>query len=296
MIEFELVQTLEGHEHPIYALCPSEKEHIFFSAGGEAAVVEWSLKKMQPIKVVYKSSGSIYFLHSVVEYPYLISGDRNGVLSIFDFNQQKLVYQQQVSSAAIFNIKNIGNQLYLINEKGELIHFNLDSFQKVETFSLSNQALRTMCIGHHTLYISGKDLVVYEFDLKSQNISKKISDHTLPVFSSIYDLEDQILYTGSRDAHIKKWNEHELIKSIPAHYFAVNDLQFNNSKEYIISASMDKTIKVWSKELELLAIADASKNKGHMKSVNRLAISKYEDFIMSASDDRNILVWKIIKV
>ena len=36
---------LEGHKHPIYALAGSSKPHIVFTAGGEGAVVEWSLKK-----------------------------------------------------------------------------------------------------------------------------------------------------------------------------------------------------------------------------------------------------------
>ena len=248
------------------------------------------------ITVRYKSSGSIYYLHSVKEYPYLISGDRNGVLSIFDFVKQQLIYQKQVSSAAIFNIKNIDNRLYFVNEKGELYQFDLEKLELVTTIKVSDQALRTISIGINKLYVAGKDLKLYEFDLESNSILAIQSSHPLPIFSSVFDTEEEVLFTGSRDAHIKKWKSTDLMKEVPAHYFAVNDLQFDATNEYLISASMDKSIKVWTKNLVLLAIADANKNKGHQKSVNRLAISKYEDYILSASDDKNIFVWKIIKV
>ena len=42
---------LIGHKHPIYALAGSSKPHIVFTAGGEGAVVEWSLKKKKDFKI-----------------------------------------------------------------------------------------------------------------------------------------------------------------------------------------------------------------------------------------------------
>jgi WD40 repeat protein len=293
MIELELVKVLEGHEHPVYALSNSQKEHIIFSGGGEAAVVEWSLKTMSPIKVMYKSPGSIYYLHSPIEFPYLISGDRAGVLTIFDFISQKIIHQKQISKSAIFNIKNIQHNLFIATEEGSLISFDLNNLSKTAELKLSNLSLRTISINNNHLYVAGKDLLIHQVKLDDFSIEKQWQAHEMPVFSSVYDRINQQLITGARDAQIKFWFT-ENNNNLAAHYFAVNDLQISNDDRYLISASMDKTIKVWDLESRnLVAIADAQKNMGHTKSVNRLAISKFEDYIVSASDDKNLMVWKI---
>jgi WD40 repeat protein len=293
MIELELVKVLEGHEHPIYALSNSQKEHIIFSGGGESAVVEWSLKTMSPIKVMYKSAGSIYFLHSPIDYPYLISGDRAGVLSIFDFISQKLIFQKQVAKSAIFNIKNIQHNLYLSTEEGALILFDLNELKKMSEINLSTLSLRTISINNDQLFVAGKDLNVYQINTQNFSLEKQWQAHEMPIFSSVYDRINQQLITGARDAQIKFWFSNTN-NDLAAHYFAVNDLQISNDERYLISASMDKTIKVWDLESRnLMAIADVQKNMGHTKSVNRLAISKFEDYIVSASDDKNLMVWKI---
>lgn len=293
MIELELVKVLEGHEHPIYALSNSQKEHIIFSGGGEAAVVEWSLKTMSPIKVMYKSPGSIYYLHSPIEYPYLISGDRAGVLTIFDFISQKIIHQKQIAKSAIFNIKNVQHNLYIATEEGALISFDLNNLSKTAELKLSNLSLRTISINNNQLYVAGKDLLIHQINLDDFALEKQWHAHEMPVFSSVYDRINQQLITGARDAQIKFWfTENE--NNLAAHYFTVNDLQISNDERYLISASMDKTIKVWDLESRnLLAIADVQRNSGHTKSVNRLAISKLEDYIVSASDDKNLMVWKI---
>lgn len=293
MIELELVKILEGHEHPVYALSNSQKEHIIFSGGGESAVVEWSLKTMSPIKVMFKSAGSIYFLHSPIEFPYLISGDRAGVLSVFDFISQKLIYQKQISKSAIFNIKNIADKLFISTEEGVLILFDINNLKKNDELKLSMLSLRTISLNNEQIFVAGKDLNIYQINTQNFSLEKQWHAHEMPIFSSVYDRINQQLITGARDAQIKFWFSNT-DNDLPAHYFAVNDLQITNDERFLVSASMDKTIKVWDLESRnLLAIADAQKNQGHTKSVNRLAISKFEDYIVSASDDKNLMVWKI---
>lgn len=293
MIELELVKILEGHEHPVYALSNSQKEHIIFSGGGESAVVEWSLKTMSPIKVMFKSAGSIYFLHSPIEFPYLISGDRAGVLSVFDFISQKLIYQKQISKSAIFNIKNIADKLFISTEEGVLILFDINNLKKIDELKLSMLSLRTISLNNEQIFVAGKDLNIYQINAQTFSLEKSWQAHEMPIFSSVYDRINHQLITGARDAQIKFWFS-ESNNDLAAHYFAVNDLQINNDERYLISASMDKSIKVWDLESrDLLAIADQLKNVGHTKSVNRLAISKFEDYIVSASDDKNLMVWKI---
>lgn len=295
MIELEKFGELEGHEHPIYSLSASQKEHILFSGGGEGAVVEWSLKTMKPIKIMFKTKASIYSLHCPKTLPLLISGDREGKISIFHFIEQKLIFQEKLSSSPIFGMISFNNHLYFISEDGFLRILDLHAFQIISEIKISEQALRCISINEEDemIYVSGKDHKIHHYSIKENRVLRSEEQHTLPVFSLQYDAKNKQLLSGSRDAQIKVWRIDNTI-NIPAHMYAVNDLLLIPDTDYFVSASMDKSIKVWNaKSLELLAIADQYKNNGHHKSVNALAYIPYQNLILSASDDRMIHVWKL---
>lgn len=295
MVKLKKVANLEGHEHPIYALCISQKEHILFSAGGEGAVVEWSLKNMAPIKVMFKTRATIYSLHCPKSLPLLISGDRNGQISIFDFIQQKIVFQKQLTEKPIFGMLSVGNLLYFISEDGTLRTFDLVQFKIIEEHLIANESLRSIAFSEHDqlIYIGAKDNRIYSYSIIEKRVIRSDEEHTLPVFSLAYDEQAQVLYSGSRDAQIKIWNDNKT-ENIAAHLYAVNDLLLISETNFLISASMDKSIKVWDKDTQqLLAIGDAQRNDGHQKSVNVLAYTVFENYVISAGDDRMIFVWTL---
>jgi WD40 repeat protein len=295
MVKLKKVANLEGHEHPIYALCISQKEHILFSAGGEGAVVEWSLKKMAPIKVMFKTRATIYSLHCPKSLPLLISGDRNGQISIFDFIQQKIVFQKQLTEKPIFGMLSVGNLLYFISEDGTLRTFDLVQFKIIEENLIANESLRSIAFNEHDqlIYIGAKDNRIYSYSIIEKRVIRSDEEHTLPVFSLAYDEQAQVLYSGSRDAQIKIWNDNKT-ENIAAHLYAVNDLLLIPETNFLLSASMDKSIKVWDKDTQqLLAIGDAQRNDGHQKSVNVLAYTVFENYVISAGDDRMIFVWTL---
>lgn len=286
---------MPGHEHPIYALSISQKNHILFSGGGEAAVVEWSLKRMEHIKVLFKTSGSIYNLLSTEHYPYLLSADKNGQLSIFDFEQQKLVFQKQVAAEAIFAMAQLGSVLYYVSQDGYLRSFDLEKFTLIEQVKISDQALRSVCIDKlsNNIYVAGKDLLIYQLSLSNLKVINTYAGHTLPIFTLAYDNINGQLLSGARDAQVKSWTPLKE-ENIAAHMFAVNDISLMNESNYFATASMDKSIKIWDKKShELKAIADPQKNTGHNKSVNRLAYTSFENYLISCSDDRMIRVWEL---
>jgi len=62
-----------------------------------------------------------------------------------------------------------------------------------------------------------------------------------------YSPDGKFLLTGGRDAHLNIWqtDSYELIKSIPAHNWAIYDIVFNPDTTLFATASRDKTIKIW---------------------------------------------------
>lgn len=290
------VANLEGHEHPIYALCISQKSHILFSGGGEGAVVEWSLKNLSPIKVMFKTRASIYALHCPTSLPLLISGDRLGQISVFNFIEQKLVFQKQLTAQPIFGLCTIEHLLYFTSEDGKLRIFDLEKLEIVSEISISDQALRSITYDDNdTIYLGSKDNRIYHYSIKNERIIKSYEEHTLPVFSLCYDLVKNRLLSGSRDAQLKVWNE-GIAHNIPAHMYAINSIVNIPDKSLYVTSSMDKSIKVWdANTYDLLAIGDSNRNDGHLKSVNALAYTSFENYLVSAGDDRMIMVWNLAK-
>lgn len=294
MKTLRLKAVLEGHEHPIYALCSSSKEHILFSGGGEGAVVEWSLKTNLPIKIMYKTRASIYSLHCPKALPLLVSGDREGKISIFSFTEQKLIFQERLTELGIFGMLSIEHLLYFTSEDGTLRALDLNTFELVLEHCISDLALR--CITYNAkegiLYLSGKDLKIHYYSIAEKRVIRSEEQHTLPVFALAYDDVNNQLLSGARDAQIKVWKKNEPI-NLAAHMFAVNNIQVIPSLNVFVSASMDKSLKLWdATNLDLLAIADPT-NQGHHKSVNTLCFTPYENSLASAGDDRMIRVWEI---
>lgn len=292
------IANLEGHEHPIYSLCISQKKHILFSGGGEGAVVEWSLKNMTPIKIMFKTNSSIYSLNCPEALPLLISGDRAGQISVFDFTQQKLIFQKKLTEKPIFGLVTIGTILYFISEDGILRTFDLVLLKVIEEVKVSEEALRS--IAHNKteqlIYIGAKDNRIYTYSILEKRVIRSDEEHKLAVFSLAYDDERKQLLSGSRDAQIKVWQNHSS-QNIAAHMYAINSLLVATETPYFISASMDKSIKIWdANSLELLAIGDAQRNAGHQKSVNTLAYTTFENYLISAGDDRVIMVWQVQKL
>lgn len=289
------VATLEGHEHPIYSLCISQKPHILFSGGGEGAVVEWSLKNMSPIKVMYKTKASIYSLICPKTLPLLVSGDRAGQISVFDFVEQKLIFQKKLTEKPIFGMYAIESLLYFISEDGMLRIFDLIALKITQEIQISTESLRSIAYDsiQHKICIGAKDNRIYYYSIPENRVTGSDEEHTLPVFSLAYDEQRNQVYSGSRDAQVKVWKEGQSI-NIAAHMYAVNNILAIPDLPYFVTASMDKSIKIWNADsLDLLAIGDAQRNAGHQKSVNTLAYTSFENYLISAGDDRMIMVWQL---
>jgi WD40 repeat protein len=117
--------------------------------------------------------------------------------------------------------------------------------------------------------------------------------HEGGVGSLVFDpLNDKTLYSGGKDALLKKWDltTEKCLISIPSHNFILYDLKIMEDK--LLSVSRDKTIKCW--DLSVLKVEKRIdfKMKGHKHSVNALILISTSLFV-SCSDDRQIICWEI---
>jgi WD40 repeat protein len=103
------------------------------------------------------------------------------------------------------------------------------------------------------------------------------------------------LLSGGKDGFLNIWSckNFELIKSLPAHNFALYGICFHPNENIFATASRDKSIKIWDAEtIDVLAKLDAKKG-GHLNSVNRIYWSNYNNYLVSTGDDKTIIIWDI---
>nr|MBP6568302.1 hypothetical protein [Saprospiraceae bacterium] len=105
------------------------------------------------------------------------------------------------------------------------------------------------------------------------------------------------LFSGGRDAHMKIWDliDFTAKTDVPAHWYTINKILYIPELKLIVTASRDKTIRLWDAENnDLIRTLDVQKG-GHFNSVNTLLWNSEHQTLLSAGDDRVIRKWKILR-
>ena len=162
---------------------------------------------------------------------------------------------------------------------------------------VASSSIRTLAVNYASgeLAVGSSDHHIRIFDLHGLSMKKDWVAHNNSVFTLRYSPDGKLLFSGSRDAHVKIWDVdggYHPVDDIAAHLFAVNHIAFSPDSKHFVTCSMDKSIKVWDlEELKLLKVIDKARHAGHGTSVNKLLWTA--DQLLSASDDRSISAWDI---
>merc|ERR1712183_1035980 len=110
---------------------------------------------------------------------------------------------------------------------------------------------------------------------------------------------NELLISGSRDKTICLWqikiiNSSKVIgivkKKLIGHHHIIEDLDLSSDCEYALSASWDKTLRLWNLETG----ETINQFNGHKNDVMSVAFSPDNRQIVSASRDRTIRLWNTI--
>ena len=113
--------------------------------------------------------------------------------------------------------------------------------------------------------------------------------------------DTQVLITGSRDKTVLIWkfnNDSKVasdfgfpVQSLTGHNHFISDLALTNDNNYLLSASWDKTMRLW--DLRNGKTAHRFTEDGHTKEVLSCTISSCGRYILSSGADRDIKLWNI---
>lgn len=100
---------------------------------------------------------------------------------------------------------------------------------------------------------------------------------------------------NGKHAEIKNTPDfHQLLKY--AHTNEVTIVIFSPCGKYLVSGSLDSTIKIWNMDLKNSIITLDKTNGGHTLSVSCLAYSPNGNFLASGSHDKKIKIWDMSSI
>lgn len=293
------LHTFTGHRDSVYTLQPAAVNSIFFSAGGDGMVVQWSLENPDEGTLIAQLPNSVYALHFHQPSGLLIAGQNYQGIHLLDWQNKREAGSLKLNNTPIFDLQTAGNRLFAGTGDGTLFVVDLINLSVLDKIKLSEKNVRAIAVNttSNELAVGYSDCHIRIFDLNSLTLKYEIPAHTNSIFTVRYMPGRSYLLSGSRDARLKAWgmkDGYTLAGEVVAHLYAINHLDFSPDLKHFVTCSLDKSIKVWdATEMRLLKVIDKGRHAGHGTSVNRVLWTNHNNCLLSASDDRTISVWDI---
>jgi len=287
--------TCTGHRSAVYALSHGMTDRHVLSAGGDGWIVSWNLDAPETGRVLASIETQVFSLVSFPEKNLVIAGNMHGGLHWIDLAQPEKTRNIQHHVKGVYDLKTHGQWLFSAGGDGALTRWSLEEMRSVESFHLSNKALRSIAVAttRSELAVGAADGSIYLLDLETLALKHiLLHAHTPSVFALCYTPDEQRLLSGGRDAMLRAWdmgnaNPPVLLSEQPAHWFTLNHIVLSPDGNYFATASRDKTVKIWDvATLKLLRVFDPVRDGGHINSVNRLLW--LPGTLISCSDDRTV--------
>ncbi|KAF6151712.1 hypothetical protein GIB67_001995 [Kingdonia uniflora] len=143
------------------------------------------------------------------------------------------------------------------------------------------------------------------YDLASMSCSYVLTGHTDTVLSldtCVSSSGKSLIVTGSKDSRVRLWEQESkcCIGVGTGHMGAVGAVAFSKKhKNFFVSGSSDRTLKVWSLNdivedaKEAINLKSKAVVAAHDKDINSVAIAPNDSLVCSGSQDRTACVWRL---
>jgi guanine nucleotide-binding protein subunit beta-2-like 1 protein len=214
---------------------------------------------------------------------FLISGSRDKSLLIWDIIERKEADEEKEWGVPRKTLKGMRNfstflEILIINNIGHS-HF-------ISDLQLSQDS--RYCL-------SGSwDGTLRLWDLKKGSTSRRFVNHTRDVLACAFSPDNRQIASGGRDKNLKIWNtlgecKHTVEQN--AHTDWVSAVKFYQDVKtpIVVSASWDKTIKVWDNQTMKLKYTFV----GHKAQINSLDMAPKTSYLASGGKDGLALIWNL---
>lgn len=279
---------IRGHSAPVYAC--TFLNGLLYTTAGDRFVVAWNIETGHQEPFTLKLETPAYCLANIPEKNWLLIGCANGNCIVVDTLSRRLVHEHNFFGHALFSITHYPEQEWIIagDAEGNLLLIGYEG-KLIASFPLNCGKIRQLVVSNNELFVACQDGSWRSFELPLLNETRKLEAHDKGVNTLICESTGNTLVSGGKDGHIRIWDllTNRQIHAFPAHYQTIYGIL--GLPNGYVSVSMDKTIKIWNRDWQIVQRID-HKNNGHLRSVNG-CVSIDENRFVTFSDDRTIAIW-----
>lgn len=284
-----------GHSGPVYTICSGIQPGTLFSGGSDRVVACWDTHTGKQTGLTIKTDAPVFSICTIPATDIILIGLNTGSVHVVDTVSRKEIKHLKYHPSSVFDIVYDAAKklIYSSDASGNLVVTSADDFSHLATFPMGEMRIRNLCLDGNTLWLARGDGNIQALETGNFNEQNLIRGHENGCNVVLSNGKGN-LFSGGKDAWLKKWNNNEYVHGWPAHTSGIYDLKLIHNNAILVSASRDKMIKCWDPQtLDPLLRIDRKSYKGHAHSVNKLAFEPGSQLLWSAGDDRRILGWDL---
>jgi WD40 repeat protein len=304
------VKTLLGHRNRIWTVAFHPNGNQIASGGDDNHTKIWDLERERCIKTIVGNANAILSVNLSPDGSYLASGNEDTTIRIWSIDREKIVQTLREHTNRVWSVN--------FSPDGRLLASgSADYTIKLWDWQVGN-CLKTLR-GHHswvwrvifspdgrTLASTSYDQTVKIWDIDTGACLKTLQGHHSPVIYADFSPDGELLVSCDFSGIIKLWNHRlpfakrleekadqgstgEYYRDIGEHSNSAWSVTFSTDGQWLVSASYDETIKLWSvKTGECLQTF-----VGHRGPILSAKFSDNDRFIISVGVDRSLKIWDI---
>lgn len=279
-----------GHNGPVTALAASANGQLLVSGGADATIRVWNQATGKESDILIGHTAPITSLTLNAAATQLLSTAEDGALKLWQLPiaaPKSFVHPDQVTSLAV----SLDGARMLTGGQDKTVKlWNLANGANERNFAGPTLAVTSVAQSNDNKYVAAgsADKTLHLWNFGDAKVLQKL---TMP--SVVHDVaftpDGQFVIAGLADGTIKlhKTMDGKEAKTFAGHKGAVTGLAIAPKGDVLISASVDKTIQLWT-------IADAKPKSvlNHVGPISNLALSK-DGARIAAASDKTIKIWNL---
>jgi WD40 repeat protein len=248
-------------------------------------------------KIIKDSESNLWSLH----YPtnnslgkqLIFSGNKDGTITIWNFQNGKIIKTFKAHNKAILNISSSpdGKFLATASEDATVKVWKTQNWQLEKILTDHKDWVNSVSFSQDgkLLATGSDDNTVEIWRISDWRLIETLAGHKNKVYSVNFSPNSHILASASEDKKVIIWSLKEnLLKIITDHTDVIRKMSVSSDGKIIATASNDDTAKIWSsKDGQLL---QTFSNEDDVEGIN---FSQNNQFLASASNNGIIKFWKI---